>query len=676
MQSVPSNLPVGWRFQPTNEELLDHYLKKKRLGLPIHGIDIQELQIFNCNPLDLLDGKSSNEERYFFCIREFYLKNGRNQRKRTAGAGYWKRTGESQSVISEESDEEIGTKRIFVYHTPNPTKWVIHEYEYTAQLHSPIKGDFVLCKLMINRKKKTYRNLKKNGYNSNGEKTINKTKDMEIDYENSRSNKKRRCLSNRNAALAYGDGEPNNYLSTYFQNLSPDNLANLATYTNHSKHSLFECSKQNAHQKSIDSIYNISDTNFPMQSHCEITNPFEEDHVSSLSLVSDPSMVNFKIPSDSEITNLNDIHSTSTIFTIPSDSEITNPNDIHSSTKFTIPSDSEITNPNDIHSSTKFTIPFDSEITNPNDIHSSTKFTIPSDSENANIYGIYSPTKFTNPSDSENMNPCDIYPSGTKFTIPSGSENTNPYDSDPPITNFKNPSDSKFTNPFDINPSATNFTIPTYSESTISNEIDNLSTFNKEEFSCFDLQNQNSSKTSKMPLYKKCKPSSQEAFGLENQNPYELTSVSTHNKGETGCLGDFDFESNLSEMTVDSSHENGDLRKTSTISASAEGECRIFEQTPSDFDLEYLNRYQNTDMSSYQEKWTFNVQETALQKTENQHILQKTENQHIEMDISILQDIRSDSFTFNIQESISENAEKMGIEEASFCELDLNFWND
>lgn len=52
-QSDSQNLPVGWRFHPSDEELVDYYLKRKRLGHPIYGLDISEIQVCDYDPRDL-----------------------------------------------------------------------------------------------------------------------------------------------------------------------------------------------------------------------------------------------------------------------------------------------------------------------------------------------------------------------------------------------------------------------------------------------------------------------------------------------------------------------------------------------------------------------------------------------------------------------------------------------
>ncbi|XP_012083811.1 NAC domain-containing protein 83 [Jatropha curcas] len=251
LQSEPPDLPVGWRFHPTDFELLDHYLKKKRLGHAIaaYGFNFGEFQLCNFDPLNLPD--SPDKEWYFFCRPEIYLENGRAKRKRKAMDGSWRWTGKVQSVINEYSHEKIGTRKILVYHDPKPTKWVIHEYEYTADLNLPTEGDYVLCKLMINKKNKKNNKSnkikpcsKKSKANNNSNKvepcseknkTNRKSKNIKLGCKNTKPSKKATIdLSISNAVSpsafqneniveittnsAYGEAETSNHMAPHFGN--------------------------------------------------------------------------------------------------------------------------------------------------------------------------------------------------------------------------------------------------------------------------------------------------------------------------------------------------------------------------------------------------------------------------------------------------------------------------
>ncbi|XP_025012444.1 NAC domain-containing protein 30 isoform X2 [Ricinus communis] len=542
MLSVPSDLPVGWRFHPTSEELLDHYLKNKRLGVPTEGSDIQEVQICNFDPWDLLDNKSPNEERYFFCRREFYLKTGRIKRKRKTGGGFWKKTGETQSVTPVDSDEEIGTKRIFVYHDPNPTKWVIHEYEYTAQLNSPVKGDFVLCKLMIN--KKANKKLKKLEQDSNNKKPNKKCIKIQLDYEKTEP---REGVSNCNTASS----------SNIITAVSTNEDGQLS----YSKNSLFQ--SQDTHQMTAVSIYNKTETNSTVHSDSKTTKPYEMDPVST----------SFLIASDSEYPNSYEIDPSATSLLITSVSKSLNSYEIDPFIK-----DSSI---NEIDPSIK---------------HSSISY----DLKNTKSYEIDPFIEHSSISyDLKNTKSYEIDPFIKHSSISYDLKNTKSYEIDPFMKHSSISYDLKNTKSYEIDPCTKTSSISYNLEDTNSNPnvVDIFSTFNKTNSSCLM------------------------ASSLHNQNPYELTYVSMHNKGETSCLMDSDYENNKIEMAAESAYENQDPSKMTYMSASVESEWRMFQEMPSDF--ENQNRYENTDMSVFQDNWgvsmAYNAQKTTFQKVENQH---------------------------------------------------------
>ncbi|KAL2544509.1 NAC domain-containing protein 86 [Forsythia ovata] len=54
------SLPPGFRFHPTDEELVAYYLKRKINGCKIELEIIPEVDLYKCEPWDLLD---------FFCRR-------------------------------------------------------------------------------------------------------------------------------------------------------------------------------------------------------------------------------------------------------------------------------------------------------------------------------------------------------------------------------------------------------------------------------------------------------------------------------------------------------------------------------------------------------------------------------------------------------------------------------
>ncbi|GLT34250.1 hypothetical protein SLA2020_087740 [Shorea laevis] len=160
--STSSNRIVGYRFRPTDEELVGVYLRSKVRGSRDSHVQIITLPEFN-NPCELepwqFPGQSwppeidpRNRTWYFFCRR-----NPNSKRvKRVTKAGFWSITGEPKPIREAKTKNEIGFKRIMTFYFKDPVSnkkkkenkapWVIHEY------YLPDNKNYVLCKL----KKKEY----------------------------------------------------------------------------------------------------------------------------------------------------------------------------------------------------------------------------------------------------------------------------------------------------------------------------------------------------------------------------------------------------------------------------------------------------------------------------------------------------------------------------------------
>ncbi|XP_071931515.1 NAC domain-containing protein 60-like [Coffea arabica] len=145
-----SSMFPGFRFSPTDEELICFYLKKKVEGLDNSVDVIPEVDICRFEPWDL-PGKSvipSDKEWFFFSPRGRKYPNG-SQSKRATDLGYWKATGKERNIKS--GSTIIGTKRTLVFHTGRApkgqrTEWIMHEYCMSGK-----SQDFmVVCRLRKN----------------------------------------------------------------------------------------------------------------------------------------------------------------------------------------------------------------------------------------------------------------------------------------------------------------------------------------------------------------------------------------------------------------------------------------------------------------------------------------------------------------------------------------------
>uniref|UniRef100_A0A0E0CB68 NAC domain-containing protein n=1 Tax=Oryza meridionalis TaxID=40149 RepID=A0A0E0CB68_9ORYZ len=123
-------LPPGFRFHPTDEELVMHYLCRRCAGLPIAVPIIAEIDLYKFDPWQLPRMALYGEkEWYFFSPRDRKYPNG-SRPNRAAGSGYWKATGADKPVGS---PKPVAIKKALVFYAGKApkgekTNWIMHEY--------------------------------------------------------------------------------------------------------------------------------------------------------------------------------------------------------------------------------------------------------------------------------------------------------------------------------------------------------------------------------------------------------------------------------------------------------------------------------------------------------------------------------------------------------------------
>lgn len=141
----------GFRFHPTEEELLEFYLKSVVLGKRLRFDIIEFLNIYRHDPWDLPGlSKIGEREWYFFVPRD--RKHGSGGRpNRTTETGFWKATGSDRKIVSLSDPKRIiGLRKTLVFYKGraprgSKTDWVMNEYRLpeNCKLHK----DIVLCKI-------------------------------------------------------------------------------------------------------------------------------------------------------------------------------------------------------------------------------------------------------------------------------------------------------------------------------------------------------------------------------------------------------------------------------------------------------------------------------------------------------------------------------------------------
>ncbi|KAG6682581.1 hypothetical protein I3842_13G150000 [Carya illinoinensis] len=154
---VLSTFSPGFRFCPTDEELIVFYLQKKVLNQPLPLNKIVEVNLYAYNP-DFLAAKYEDyqeDQLYIFTPRDRKYRNG-SRPNRAAGDGYWKATGADRQIKSNET--VVGYRKSLVFYIGkapkgDKTDWIMHEFRVedspcTKRGSNGMRlDDWVLCRI-------------------------------------------------------------------------------------------------------------------------------------------------------------------------------------------------------------------------------------------------------------------------------------------------------------------------------------------------------------------------------------------------------------------------------------------------------------------------------------------------------------------------------------------------
>ncbi|CAD6332749.1 unnamed protein product [Miscanthus lutarioriparius] len=150
--------PPGYRFVPTEEELVDAYLRAKIEGHKLPLAVVNDVSILEWQPGRLVEEyKGYGENRwFFFTVREQSSSNKEKEPSRKVRVkgvtATWKATGSVQLIRRARSKDGdgnkkvvVGTKRVLIYNSSDTAengKWSMHEY-YILKDHAAI-GQYAL----------------------------------------------------------------------------------------------------------------------------------------------------------------------------------------------------------------------------------------------------------------------------------------------------------------------------------------------------------------------------------------------------------------------------------------------------------------------------------------------------------------------------------------------------
>ncbi|XP_034682688.1 NAC domain-containing protein 37 [Vitis riparia] len=153
MDSMESCVPPGFRFHPTDEELVGYYLKKKVASQKIDLDVIRDIDLYRIEPWDLQErcriGYEEQNEWYFFSHKDKKYPTGTRTNRATM-AGFWKATGRDKAVY--DKTKLIGMRKTLVFYkgrAPNgqKTDWIMHEYRLESEENGPPQEEgWVVCR--------------------------------------------------------------------------------------------------------------------------------------------------------------------------------------------------------------------------------------------------------------------------------------------------------------------------------------------------------------------------------------------------------------------------------------------------------------------------------------------------------------------------------------------------
>ncbi|GMI79097.1 Arabidopsis NAC domain containing protein 87 [Hibiscus trionum] len=150
------DLPPGFRFHPTDEEIITHYLTEKVMNSNFSACAIGEVDLNKCEPWDLpKKAKMGEKQWYFFCQRDRKYPTGMRTNRATE-AGYWKATGKDKEIFKGKGCL-VGMKKTLVFYKGRAPKgeksnWVMHEYRLEGKfsyynLPKGAKDEWVVCRV-------------------------------------------------------------------------------------------------------------------------------------------------------------------------------------------------------------------------------------------------------------------------------------------------------------------------------------------------------------------------------------------------------------------------------------------------------------------------------------------------------------------------------------------------
>ncbi|XP_049414828.1 NAC domain-containing protein 1-like [Solanum stenotomum] len=256
VEALMKRFPPGFRFYPTDYELIKYYLERKLANLPLQPNKIYEMNIYKYDPDTIaayLKPTTAENVWYVFTPRDRKYPNGERP-DRCTGNGYWKATGADIS-INDDKNSKIGSRRALVYHIGKPPKgkktdWIMHEYMIpkipipnSSTPRNPKLDEWVLCRFYNKNDVITTRSTRRKRKRENDDPFIDEV------HEDSTGNNLFNNNDNHAIMLLEGTAtgnNPTNYFnnnnnqaSMFFQSTDQDSMRNdLTNFKNNYNHAM------------------------------------------------------------------------------------------------------------------------------------------------------------------------------------------------------------------------------------------------------------------------------------------------------------------------------------------------------------------------------------------------------------------------------------------------------
>lgn len=142
----------GFRFHPTEEELVEFYLRRKVEGKHFNIELITSVDLYRYDPWELPALASVGEKEWFFYVqRDRKYRNG-DRPNRVTKSGYWKATG-ADRMVRNDAFRCIGLKKTLVFYKGKApkgkrTSWIMNEYRLPQpETQRSQKNELSLCRV-------------------------------------------------------------------------------------------------------------------------------------------------------------------------------------------------------------------------------------------------------------------------------------------------------------------------------------------------------------------------------------------------------------------------------------------------------------------------------------------------------------------------------------------------